>query len=80
MALPVDDLSGFLDDLRRNQTPASISRLQNLDMMSYYAGERQEAEKMLDRTARLGLDSKMFDCARSRCHPQHGSHGQVTRL
>lgn len=43
-------------------TPASISRLQNLGMMSYYAGERQEAEKILDRTTRLGLDSKMFDC------------------
>ena len=45
-----------------NLTPASISRLQNLGMMSYYAGDRQEAEKTLDRTARLGLDSKMFDC------------------
>jgi hypothetical protein len=30
--------------------------------MSYYAGERIEAEKILDRTTRLGLDSKMFDC------------------
>lgn len=45
-----------------NLTPTSISRLQNLGMMTYYAGERQEAEKILDRTARLGLDSKMFDC------------------
>jgi CheY-like chemotaxis protein len=43
-------------------TPASISRLQNLGLMSYYAGERIEAEKILDRTTRLGLDSKMFDC------------------
>lgn len=43
-------------------TPASISRLQNTAMMSYYAGDRKEAEKILDRTARLGLDSKMFDC------------------
>jgi CheY-like chemotaxis protein len=43
-------------------TPASISRLQNLGMMSYYAGDRAEAEKILDRTTRLGLDSKMFDC------------------
>lgn len=43
-------------------TPASISRLQNLGMMSYYSGDRQEAEKILDRTTRLGLDSKMFDC------------------
>ena len=43
-------------------TPASISRLQNLGLMSYYAGERIEAERILDRTTRLGLDSKMFDC------------------
>lgn len=43
-------------------TPASISRLQNLGMLSYYTGDRQESEKILDKTVRLGLDSKMFDC------------------
>lgn len=43
-------------------TPASISRLQNLGLMSYYSGDRKEAEIILDRTVRLGLDSKMFDC------------------
>lgn len=43
-------------------TPSSISRLQNLAMMTYYAGDHVEAEKLLDRTARLGLESKMFDC------------------
>lgn len=43
-------------------TPASISRLQTLGMMTYYSGDRKEAEKILDRTTRLGLDSKMFDC------------------
>lgn len=43
-------------------TPASISRLQNLGMMTYYSGDRKEAEKILDQTTRLGLDSKMFDC------------------
>jgi predicted Zn-dependent protease len=43
-------------------TPASISRLQNLAMMTYFAGDHVEAEKLLDRTARLGLESKMFDC------------------
>ena len=43
-------------------TPASISRLQNLGMMTYYSGDRVEAEKVLDRTTRLGLESKMFDC------------------
>jgi CheY-like chemotaxis protein len=43
-------------------TPASISRLQNLAMMTYYAGDPAEAERLLDRTVRRGLDSKMFDC------------------
>jgi tetratricopeptide (TPR) repeat protein len=43
-------------------TPNSISRLQNYGMMTYYSGNKVEAEKILDRTARLGLDSKMFDC------------------
>ena len=43
-------------------TPASISRLQNLGLMTYYSGDRVEAEKILDKTTRLGLDSKMFDC------------------
>ena len=43
-------------------TPASISRLQNLAMMTYFAGDHKEAEKLLDRTARVGIESKMFDC------------------
>jgi predicted Zn-dependent protease len=43
-------------------TPTSITRLQNLAMMTYYSGDHVEAEKLLDRTARMGLDSKMFDC------------------
>jgi tetratricopeptide (TPR) repeat protein len=43
-------------------TPQSISRLQNLGLMAFYGGRRQEAEPILDRTVRLGLDSKMFDC------------------
>ena len=42
-------------------TPSSISRLQNLAMMTYYQGNHTEAEKLLERTARMGLDSKMFD-------------------
>ena len=42
-------------------TPASISRLQNLAMMTYYSGDHKEAEKLLDKTVRLGLESKMFD-------------------
>ncbi|MEQ1660908.1 MAG: tetratricopeptide repeat protein, partial [Hylemonella sp.] len=43
-------------------TPFSISRLQNLGLMMYYSGDRVEAEKILGQCARLGLDSKMFDC------------------
>lgn len=43
-------------------TPSSISRLQNLGLMTYFMGERKAAEPILDRTVRLGLDSKMFDC------------------
>lgn len=43
-------------------TPASISRLQNFGMMTYYSGKHKEAEKILDQTTRIGLDSKMFDC------------------
>ena len=35
--------------------------MQSLGMMSFYAGDRLEAEKILDKTALLGLDSKMFD-------------------
>ena len=42
-------------------TPSSISRLQNLAMMTFYAGDPIEAEQLLDRTTRIGLDSKMFD-------------------
>jgi predicted Zn-dependent protease len=42
-------------------TPASITRRQNLGMLTYYSGEHQEAEKLLDRTTRLGLDSKTYD-------------------
>lgn len=48
--------------LASDMTPASITRLQNLGLMSYYCGDRQGAEAMLDRTTRIGLYSKMFDC------------------
>ena len=42
-------------------TPSSITRLQNLAMMTFYSGDHAEAERLLERTARLGLESKMFD-------------------
>lgn len=42
-------------------TPASISRVQNLAMMTYYSGLHEDAERLLDKTVRLGIESKMFD-------------------
>ncbi|MBU3739557.1 MAG: response regulator [Rhodoferax sp.] len=45
-----------------NMTPDSVGRVQALGMMTYYAGDMQEAAELLDRAARIGLDSKMFDC------------------
>ncbi|MBU0587724.1 MAG: tetratricopeptide repeat protein [Gammaproteobacteria bacterium] len=42
-------------------TPTSISRLQNLATITFYAGDWEEAEKLLARTTRMGRDSKMFD-------------------
>lgn len=42
-------------------TPASISRVQNLAMMTYYSGNHEDAERLLDKTVRLGIESKMFD-------------------
>ncbi|MDT8992424.1 response regulator [Curvibacter sp. APW13] len=42
-------------------TPHAITRVQSLAMMTYYAGDHKEAEALLDKTVRMGLDSKMFD-------------------
>jgi tetratricopeptide (TPR) repeat protein len=42
-------------------TPGSLTRLQKLGMLAFYSGEREEAAKMLDRAASLGISSKMFD-------------------
>lgn len=42
-------------------TPYSLNRLQQLGVLTYYAGERSAAEPLLARAVRLGLDSKMFD-------------------
>ena len=43
-------------------TPASVSRLQSMGMMSFYAGRTDVAEAVLKRTCLLGLESKLFDC------------------
>jgi CheY-like chemotaxis protein len=42
-------------------TPSAISRLQNVAMMTYYAGDQVEARRLLDRATRVGLESKLFD-------------------
>ncbi len=42
-------------------TPGSLSRIQKLGMLAFYMGERDEAAKMLERAAALGISSKMFD-------------------
>lgn len=43
-------------------TPSSITRLQNVAMMLFYAGSPGEAERALEKATRIGLESKMFDC------------------
>ena len=42
-------------------TPQSITRLQKQGMLAFFSGDRAEALSSLDRTVRLGLQSKMFD-------------------
>jgi len=42
-------------------TPHSIGRQQSLAMITFYAGNYQDSEKLLERAARSGLHSKMFD-------------------
>ena len=42
-------------------TPQSIPRLQKHGLLSFFSGNRDDAMSDLDRTARLGLKSKMFD-------------------
>jgi CheY-like chemotaxis protein len=43
-------------------TPQNISRLQKTGMMCFLMGQADEAVSALERTVRLGLSSKMFDC------------------
>lgn len=47
--------------LASNLTPASISRIQSVGIMAFYAGNLILAEEALRRTCSLGLDSKLFD-------------------
>ena len=43
-------------------TPASIGRLQKLGMLAFYQGDAAQAMQSLERSVRIGLSSKMFDC------------------
>ena len=42
-------------------TPSSISRVQSAGMLYFYCGQPRQAEPLLERAVRLGLESKMFD-------------------
>ena len=42
-------------------TPLAIGRQQRLGMLAFFAGNRAQSVELLERSARLGLDSKMFD-------------------
>jgi CheY-like chemotaxis protein/predicted negative regulator of RcsB-dependent stress response len=43
-------------------TPQSIARLQKQGMLAFYMGHGDEAAQALERSVRIGLGSKMFDC------------------
>lgn len=42
-------------------TPGSIERLQRQGMLAFYLGEHAEARRTLERSASIGITSKMFD-------------------
>lgn len=42
-------------------TPSSVSRVQRLGFAAFYAGDHSTAREMLERSIRIGLNSKSFD-------------------
>lgn len=42
-------------------TPGSIARLQRQGMLAFYLGQKDEAQKALEKAASTGISSKMFD-------------------
>lgn len=42
-------------------TPSAVSRLLKHGMLAFYGGDRSEGVELLDRAARLGVDSRLFD-------------------
>ncbi len=57
------EIDGALNNYRRaaSLTPGCLARLQRCGALAYYAGERAEALRLLERAMNLGLRSKMFD-------------------
>ena len=74
------DMTAALETYRTatELTPASISRLQKQGMLAFYMGEAAEATDALERTVRIGISSKMFDCqiagAAGAAAPRHARH------
>ncbi len=58
------DLGSALETFRNASkiTPHSITRLQKQGMLAFYMGATEEAAQALERTVRIGISSKMFDC------------------
>ncbi|MEO8807144.1 MAG: response regulator [Burkholderiaceae bacterium] len=58
------DLDAALETFRNATriTPQSIGRLQKQGMLAFYMGHGEEAAEALERSVRIGLTSKMFDC------------------
>lgn len=57
------DLVGALETYGRacELTPGSVTRLQKLGTLAFYAGEPAQAEQCLDRATLIGISSKMYD-------------------
>lgn len=58
------NLAAALDTYRTAAkiTPQSVTRLQKQGMLAFFMGQTDEAAVALERTVRIGLSSKMFDC------------------
>jgi CheY-like chemotaxis protein len=58
------DMGSALDTFRQATaiTPHSITRLQKQGMLAFFMGNHKEASDILQRSVRVGISSKMFDC------------------
>lgn len=57
------ELGDALETFRKaaELTPGSVTRLQHAGTLAFYAGEGHDALSMLDRAARMGVKSRLFD-------------------